>query len=399
MDTMPRMLAILLFTGLSFACVSETPGTDSESSEYRYAAPEQADDGWETRDLRNTGMRVEPPEDAIGRIQSGVIPNIQSLLIAKDGRLVVEEYFGPNRDNLQRVYSVTKSVTSMLVGIAIDNGLIESVDEPVYTFFPEYEALEDSSQGRIALKHLLTMSAGLKWNEPWWSSGDRKSDLRRFYSARDPIRFVLKRPVVNRPGSNFNYNTALTDVLGVILRKATGTRVEDFSDRYLFSKLGIDRTRWEQLGFEETNTGGGLWLRSRDMAKLGQLMLNEGVWNEERVVSKEWIDESTQTYFSGAPWMEGYGYLWWVNGYPVGQRSFHAYFAWGWGGQHIFVIPSIQLVVVITGKNFEGTDPAEDLLLDSILPAALGLRDRGAAETLRKFSHRVTHRSNGSPGR
>lgn len=97
--------------------------------------------------------------------------------------------------------------------------------------------------------------------------------------------------------------------------------------------------------------------------------------------------------------MEGYGYLWWVNGYPVGQRSFHAYFAWGWGGQHIFVIPSIQLVVVITGKNFEGTDPAEDLLLDSILPAALGLRDRGAAETLRKFSHRVTHRSNGSPGR
>lgn len=352
-----------------------------------FRVPEQTDDGWQTGNLDQAGINPKKLRAAVDRVHDDVYQNIHSILIVKDGKLVFEEYFpgytwdynddqfqgdlidyGP--DTLHNLASVTKSFTAALVGIAIDHGAIPGVDATLYTFFPEYADLSDEQKDEITLEHLLTMTSGLEWNEMGLPYNDADNDLVQLFLVDDPIAYILAKPLVHPPGKEWYYNGGGTNLLGEVIRETTGHRIDEFAEGYLFAPLGITDYEWDYINPDMIHASGNLRLRPRDMAKLGYLYLNGGVWNGERILSEEWIEESTQQHVSLSG-TEGYGYQWWLRTYQVGAKSVDAYYALGWGGQRIIVFPSLDMVVVFTGGNYVGHDPTDDILTHFILPAVL----------------------------
>ena len=266
--------------------------------------PDKINDGWETASPSSVKLDAKPLNAMVERVSNGTYKNIHSVLIVKDDKLVFEQYFpreiGDCREQaIKRVapqpqYSVTKSVTSILIGIAIDQHLISGVDEKISTFFPEYaDLLGKPDKSELRLKDLLTMSAGLSWDEWTHPYADPRNAHALMIRDPDPMRFVLGRPVVAAPGTTFAYNSGASIALGQIISKATSLRVDRFADRFLFEPLGINDYYWMKYPDDIVQTGGGLYLRSRDMAKLGQLFLNNGRWNGKQIVSEAWVKEST----------------------------------------------------------------------------------------------------------
>jgi CubicO group peptidase (beta-lactamase class C family) len=360
----------------------------ADAQTYQYILPEQTKDGWETSSLKTQGVNVDLIQSMIQKIRSGECKNVQSVLIAKNGKLVVEEYFprqeGDRREQaLRRVApqeqtSATKSVTSILIGIAIDRHLIRSVDEKLPTFFPEYgDIFADADKAQLRLKDLLCMSAGLSWDEWSYPYSDARNDHVRMMRSDDPIRYVLERPVVAKPGAKFTYSSGIAITLGQILFKASGLRADKFAERHLFEPLGISDYYWSKYPDEIVQTGAGLYLRPRDMAKLGQLFLSGGRWQGKQIVSQQWITDSTQNHVDAAQIpaaanATGYGYQWWLDSFAVGDRLVGAYSARGRGGQFIFVCPDQQLVAVFTCSvdNPLMFQPL-DLLRRDIVPACI----------------------------
>jgi CubicO group peptidase (beta-lactamase class C family) len=302
----------------------------------------------------------------------------------KDGKLVFEEYFigytfdynDPQYkgeltdyeiDTIHNTASVTKSITSALVGIAIDQGSIQGVDEKMFAFFPDYASLSDERKGAITLEHLLTMTSGLEWNEWNLPYRDTRNDLIQLFFVFDPIEYILAKPVVNEPGTRWYYNSGGTDILGEVIREATGLRMDDFAEEYLFVPLGITDYEWVHINPDMISAHGGLKLRPRDMAKLGYLFLNGGMWDGERIVSKEWVEESTKGQFFVHG--ERYGYQWWSRSYSYGSTAVVSFYADGWGGQRIMVFPSLDMVVVFTGGNYVEEVPVDLIIERHILPA------------------------------
>jgi len=373
--TLRALLSVLLCLVLVLSC----------SPAHKYRIPEQTNDGWQTASLNEVGIDENALRSLIDGIDRGKYENIHSILIVKDGKLVFEEYFSgytwsyehPEHkgaltdfgiDTTHNLASVTKSVTSALVGIAMDHGFIQGVDEKVFDFFPEYADLSDERKDRITLEHLLTMTSGLEWNEMAIPYSNRNNDLIQLFWVLDPIEYILAKDAINEPGTKWYYSGGCTNLLGEVIREATGLRMDDFAEKHLFAPLGITNYEWDHINAEMIHASGNLRLRPRDMAKLGYLFLNGGIWEGERIVSQEWVEESTKKHVTRSPSV-GYGYQWWLLTYRMDSETVDAFHADGWGGQRIIVFPSLGMVVVFTGGNYVGAEPSNDIISRHILPA------------------------------
>ena len=271
------------------------------------------------------------------------LPDALSLLVVKNGYLVFEKYYSYGmRERYAVVHSVTKSVTSALIGIALEKGYLNSVDQKVVEFFPEYITDElDPRKKEISLKHLLTMSAGFKWN-------DRGPIMRSWYFSPDMGKFAIQLPQENNPGDVFNYNSSTSHLLSIILSKSTKVSTLDFANQNLFEPLGIQKKYWDKDGHGFYMGGFGLRLSARNLAKIGFLYLNNGFWNGQSIVPEYWVKESTRQWMF-AHNLYGptyYGYQWWVEEVD----GCFSYRAWGRRGQFIVVVPKLDLVIVVTSE-------------------------------------------------
>jgi CubicO group peptidase (beta-lactamase class C family) len=333
-------------------------------------------------------MDPGPLSDLMERIGREEYQNVHGIVIVKDGKLVFEEYFAGHRwsyqadehkgqrvqfdaDTLHNLASVTKSVTSALVGIAIDRGLIDGVEARAFDFFPEHASLRDSTKDGITLWHLLTMTSGLEWNEGEYGYEDRRNDLIQLFYVPDPVEYILAKPAVARPGKKWYYNGGNTNLLGEIIKKAAGQRMDALAQEHLFAPLGITSYEWDHINADVIHASGNLQLRPRDLAKFGYLYLNDGVWQGDQIVSTEWVRQSTraQTAIPGRASTEGYGYQWWVKAYYLGSTPMTCFYAAGWGGQRIAVFPELDMVAVLTGGNYVGRTPVDEIINEYILPA------------------------------
>jgi CubicO group peptidase (beta-lactamase class C family) len=338
-----KIFSILIFS--LFALLTEK--AVCEQSEKREYWPTS---GWKTSTPEMQGM--DPAKLLIAEefIQNR-LPDAFSLLIVKNGYLVFEKYYSwGSPDKYAVVHSVTKSVTSALIGIALDKGYLDSVDQKLIEFFPEYITDElNPRKKEINLKHLLTMSAGFKWND--WGP-----DIGNWYSSPDWSKFTIQLPLENNPGDVFNYNTSISHLLSIILSKSTKTSTLDFAKQNLFEPLGIQSAYWHQ-GPQGYNIGGfGLGLSAQDLAKIGFLFLNNGYWNGQSIVPEYWVKESTRQWMDVGKRMYGpigYGYQWWIKEVD----GCFSYRAWGRRGQFIVVVPELDMVIVVTSETAHAPFP------------------------------------------
>ncbi|MHA2245772.1 MAG: serine hydrolase [Candidatus Hodarchaeales archaeon] len=281
--------------------------------------------------------------------------NLHSLLVIRHGKLVHEEYFTGDTYNYTReskhtLFSATKSFTSALIGIAIDKGFIENVEEKVLDFFPEktFENV-DSRKKAMTVHHLLTMTTGLLWN-------DMSDDFWEMAIANDSVEYILSKPMFLDPGSMYNYNSGASQILSAIIQKTTGLTTQDFAMKFLFDPLGIEEQDviWVSGSDGVFHGGVGLFLTPRNMAKLGQLYLNNGEWDGNQILSSDWVKESSHDHVAVGDLRTeintpaGYGYHFWIGSDSV-LGDF--YFALGWGGQTIQIFPEYDLVIVTTANQ------------------------------------------------
>ena len=273
------------------------------------------------------------------------LPDAFSLLVVRNGYMVFEKYYSwgsPHKYAL--VHSVTKSVTSALIGIALEKGYFQSLDQKMVEFFPEYITADlDARKKEISLKHLLTMSSGFRWDD-WGLS------MRDWYTSSDWFKSAIQLPQENSPGQVFNYNSATSHLLSGILSRSTRTSTLDFAKKNLFEPLGIRSAYWHQDPQGQYIGGFGLGLSALDLAKIGFLYLNNGYWSGKSIVPEHWVKESTvqQIHAIKHPIYGefGYGYQWWVKKVD----GCNSYRAWGRRGQFIVIVPELDLVITVTSN-------------------------------------------------
>lgn len=253
--------------------------------------------------------------------------------------------FGP--DVKHDLRSISKSVTSLLLGITIDHGWVRGVDTPVLSLLPQYSKLRTPEKGRITLEDLLTMSQGLAWNENLPSSDWQNDSEVQMDSARDPYRYVLTRPVDTAPGVRWNYSGGSAALISAILHQATGKTEDVLARQNLFGPLGITDVAWFHYPWTgEPIAASGLRMRPRDLLKLGQLVLNHGQWDGKQIVSSAWIKASTTPHIQALQ-LYFYGYQWWLGRSFVDGREVDWSAGVGLGGQRLFILPSLDMVVLV----------------------------------------------------
>ncbi|MCK5849972.1 MAG: serine hydrolase [Kiritimatiellae bacterium] len=316
------------------------------------------------------------------RIIDGTFKDINSIIVVKHGKILIEEYFnGADSRALHDMRSAGKSFTSALVGIAIDKGLINGVDERLLSYFPGVECNNDwdTRKNDITLKHVLSMSFGLAepgefpaWEDANWYTINWIGD-------------VLCQPIEYEPGSRFDYDSAAPALFGPIIERVSGMSVGRFADNFLFGPLGIEGYRWFILPGGQEYTGGNFRMRPRDMARFGQLYLQKGIWNGKQLISKEWVKESTRAHLiANAQLDQHYGYYWWRETFPIDTRWIESYFASGNGGNKIYVFPTEDLVVVITASAYDQSysHPQVRMMMNKyILPAVIQDKDSHSGNT------------------
>ena len=379
-----RKIFLFLVSALiiSASCISEKNKSRKISA---VIPPQKMADGWHTASLNSVGIDAEKLQKMVDRICDNTYQRIHSVLIIKNEKLVFEQYFKGytfkyeakeckgklkkfNANDIHNLASVTKSITSVLFGIAHDKGFINDVDDNLFKYFPKYASLNDSLKNQITLHHLLTMTSGFRWNEQDVSIKDMENDLIRMIRVADPVEFILSKPVINKPGSEYYYNSGNTNLIGEVIQEVSGLMLNDFAKRYLFDPLGINRYKWILLNPDMVFASGDLKLRPRDVAKIGYLMLNKGIWKEKPILSTRWIEKSTDPYvhFNNN---EGYGCQWLIKEYVLGNVSVHSFAAIGWGGQRVLVFPDLNAVVVFTAGNYTTVDPINEIIYRYILPS------------------------------
>lgn len=346
------IIILLILIGLGLLLHPGVSGTAQDSTRYIHKAPPQLDDGWRASTLSAEGLDEDLITDMTQRIIDGKFRGIHSVIIAKNGALVHEAYFKEyDRDSLHRIHSITKSITSALIGIAVEKGFIEGVDEPISAFFPEYQgAFQDPRKRTIKLKHILTLTSGLDWDERSYPYSDPRNSEYRQVTSDDWMEYVLERPVADEPGTKWVYNTGSVHLLSGVIKNATGMYTKEFTKKYLFKPLGITKFEWNQDPQGNQCTGGthgGLRLRTRDVAKFGQMILNGGDWNGKQVIQKEWVKESTRRHLT-VQGNRGLGYLWWQDSFVIRGKKIDYFYAAGYGGQSITIAPELDLMLVLT---------------------------------------------------
>jgi len=363
-------------------------------SGFEYRLPEDRGDTWPIASASAQGIDVTALEAMMDAVLAGDFDVIDSIAIARQGSLVLDETVRTELvDNdadvanmdlaMHAQYSVSKGITSLVVGIAIDEGYIAGVDTPYLDLFPYPEyANWDDRKGDITLHDVLAMQLGLQWNEsdPPYSSPDNQWN-RLFFGGEDISKALLDLPMVADPGTEFAYNTAATVSLGQAVQNAVPLTLDDFGLGKLLLPLGITDIEVTRTATGLPNGGGGFYLRTRDACKLGQLLLNDGTWNGARIVSSEWLAASlaprTQLAWQNPEqwdWqVTGYGYQWWLGHYEFDGGLLDTWVAWGYGGQWVVAIPQLDLVIAINSNGYqrgdEALNQAHALIRQYILPA------------------------------
>lgn len=310
---------------------------------------------------------ADPPADLEQLLaEASRIKGLRTLLAQRDGRVLVEGYFGgAGADDLFHLRSATKSVMSLLIGIALDRGDLESVDQTLGELLGRKVERFGSRKAALTLEQLLTMSAGLEWHEL-----DNVDEFNRLVTARDPLAHYLERPFVAEPGERWAYSSGASHVLSVVLSEVTGVDSSEYARRHLFKPLGIERFRWRKLADGHANGSASLELRARDMLKLGQLVLQGGRWEDRQVVSREWLEAATRVRFQSDGELH-YGYQWWL----LPEGPIRAWLALGYAGQTLVVLPEAALVVQANCRwRSIGRTPTEQsrevqlFLRDRVLP-------------------------------
>lgn len=359
------LLGILVAVGSSHAANAQTAAEDLVT-----AAPE------------TVGIAAKPLRDMETAIRSGEFKKIGSVLISRHGKLAYEVYFDGDAGTLRDTRSATKSITDILIGIAIDEKKLKGVDERVLALFPDRVGKmqnPDPRKDKITVEDFLTMSSPLECDD--WNDASRGNE-ERMYVIEDWAQFILDLPVRGRMqvgelvetpkyGRYFSYCTGGVFVLSEVLQKATGLRTDLYAQQKLFRPLGITDEQWVYSPLNIPQTGGGLRLTSRDLLKIAELYRNGGAEHNIRIVDEGWVKVSTQPHAQIDDETE-YGYLWWLKAFKAGGKSYPAFFMSGNGGNKVAVFPGLDLAVVITSTNYNTRgmhEQTEKLLTDYILPA------------------------------
>lgn len=337
--------------------------------------PTQGGDGWITTNLEKLGIQDTPLKQLIDSVNAKSLVNTHSVLIAKQGKLAFEAYFDGYHHNLphdQR--SASKSIASAMTGIAIDDKLIRSAEQQIYELLPAaYQRTKNEKKAKIRIKDLLTMSSGIDAID--FGINRRSAASEGSYQRSDDwLKTVLDASMIYEPGTHANYGSANPFLLGVCLNEKLEQPLEWYMSQKLMSPLGITNYI---IQTENTGTtpyfGGGMYLTPRDMLKFGQLYLNKGSWKGEQLISEQWVEDSFKQYLQleNTNDKNEYGYLWWHKTYQVGNKKVESIEARGAGGQYIFVIPSLESVIVITSGNFRNGkfQQPETIVEKYILPA------------------------------
>jgi len=368
----------LLFV-LSFLGINWLTGVFAGGESQQDARASSQSDGWPTASLTSVGLSTDGLGAMERAIRSDEFKKITSVAIARNGKLAFERYFaGTDAATLRDTRSVTKSVTGMLIGIAIDKGFLQGTNATILSFFPEKMPVKnpDPRKDKVTIEDFLTMSSILDCDDDREASPGNED---RMHQVKDWIQFTLDLPIKNmqaRPGDSpgdrhFCYCTAGVSTLAGVLEHATHASVEQFAKAHLFDPLGIQKVQWFRSPLGLAQTGGGLRLRSRDLLKLGQLYANGGVWKGSRIVPEQWVKLSTEPHVRVDESTQ-YGYLWWLRVFKAGGKSYKAYCMLGNGGNKVCVFPAINMVVVITSTNYNTRgmhQQTERLLTDYILAA------------------------------
>lgn len=361
-----RFYLVLLFTILNSGCGGSS-NSQSIVPDLPTATPAEPINAIDITP-KSSEFMIETPE-AVGFdaasleasfTQASSQPSLRNMLVLKDNALVAEAYFnGHQAQDLQYLRSITKTITAMLVGIAIEQGVLSSTEQTIGEFFLEGYPDLSNQKADIQIQHLLTMTSGFEWDE----SG--VTEFQNWNASSDPIGYVLQRDLVASPGSVFNYNSGAVHLLSAILHKALGSELEPFIMSHFFLPLGIEELDWERLGDNRFDGASGLKLKATDTLKIGLMLSNKGRFvndtgEAKQIVPEQWIDQALTPRIAmndqyGELQRTGYGYLWWFG---QGNNT-DIQLAWGWGGQFIMTAPDHNLVVVTNNDFNVGASQAQ----------------------------------------
>lgn len=348
---------------------------------YGYNPPLPENDGWPSASPAEVGLDLEPLTSLVEQIlrteaRGVTAPYIQALLVARHGKLVLEEYFyGSHRDSPHDMRSATKSLTAALAGAAIDRGAPLSLDTPVCSLFPQYAGYthDDARKRRITIGHLLTMSSGLDCDDDDDASPGNEDNMQGQAEQPDWYKYALDLPMLHEPGEQAVYCSAGMNLLGGAVAGATGIWLPELFREAFAVPLGFGRYHLQLTRLYPNNVygGGGGYMRPRDFMKLGQVFLDGGRWGGQHILSQEWAEASWQPHSH----LQGhdYGYGWHLGEYRVGGRTYRRVEAGGNGGQLLIAVPELDLLVMFTGANYGDyrtwSKFRDDLVPEFILPA------------------------------
>ena len=329
-------------------------------------------DEWVTSTPEEQMMNSTRLNEIIEYIQDDNLP-VDSLLIIRNGFMVMEEY--PTGDygakSPHKLYSVTKSIVSTLIGIAIRKGFIEDIEQKMIDFFSN-DTIEnlDSQKEQISLEHLLTMTPGFEWDQWTYPTGDPRDSITKMIYSPDWVQFLLDLPMVADPGTKWMYNSGASHLLSAIIQRTSGMNTLDFAKQYLFEPLNIQNVTWVYDPQGVYHGGGTMNMTSRDMAKIGYLYLNNGMWNGTQIFSSDWASRSSSEYINLGTYdpslsHAGYGYQMW------NIPSMGVYYAVGMYGQSIYIFPAYDLIVVFTATMYDSVEPKDIILTEFIIPSIL----------------------------
>jgi len=365
---------LIYFTG----CVTDKPEW----------VPAKSPDGWKIGNFADAGFEAAALTKLTLDISAGKFPNTHALLIEHNSNLIYEHYFAGTdeewgeqlghrlmgKDSLHDLRSISKSVTSVLLGIALGKKFEEALSKPVISYFPEIKSNPDLE--KVNLYHVLTMTAGIEWNEMTIPYTDPENDEIRMYSVSDPVAWVLSKSLVCTPGEHWYYSGGLSQVLAGVIQQITDRPLATYANQVLFQPLAITGFEWPAEPLWDPampSAASGLRLRARDLAKIGSLYLHGGRWHGRQIVPEAWVNRSIERLVDVLPggWdmdgIYGYGFQWWIGRLPEGNDFIAGV---GNGNQRLFIIPEKKLVVTILAGEYNKFEGHSERLLRSIIALA-----------------------------